>query len=134
MSLGPRTVVGLLVALNLSAGGVAAVALDRSFVRASDAPRPKHAEHFFDHLKRELGLDEQQTERVRAILDARRPECRRIIQESADRLDAFRHETDLELAKVLRPDQVARLAEVRRQRDAEARANTERARGDDARK
>jgi hypothetical protein len=118
MSLGPRATIALLVIVNLLAGGVGAVAIDRSLFPA-DAPRPCQKGQFFALLRRELALDDEQTEKVRAILDARRPECQRIMTESRDRIDAFHAETDAELAKVLRPDQVARLAQIRRQRDRE---------------
>jgi hypothetical protein len=120
MSLGPRTTIGLLVVVNLLVGGVGAVAIDRTFFR-TEVPRPHQKGQFFALLRRELGLDDQQTEKVRAILDARRPDCQRIMSESRERIDAFHAETDAELAKVLRPDQVARLAEIRRQRDRERR-------------
>ncbi len=125
MSFGPRTTVALLVAVNLLAGATGGVAIDRAFFR-SDTAAPAHQKgRFFEMLKKELGLDEQQTEKVHAILDAYRPECQRIIAESRKRIDAqadaelvrLHAEEDAELAKVLRPEQVARLAEIRRERD-----------------
>ena len=130
MSFGPRTTVALLVAVNLLAGATGGVAIDRAFFRsdaspASDAPPVHQKGRFFEMLKKELGLDEQQTDRVHAILDAYRPECQRIIAESRKRIDVqadaelvrLHAEEDAELAKVLRPEQVARLAEIRRERD-----------------
>jgi hypothetical protein len=125
MSFGPKTTVALLVAVNLLAGATGGVAIDRAFFRA-DTSAPAHQKgRFFEMLKKDLQLDDQQTEKVRAILDAYRPECQRILAESKKRIDMqadvelakLHAEEDAELAKVLRPEQVTRLAEIRRERD-----------------
>lgn len=64
-------------------------------------------------LRRELRLTPDQTEKVRAILAAKRPAFRALRRENAERMAALREEVDAEIAPLLDDAQKARQAEFR---------------------
>jgi Spy/CpxP family protein refolding chaperone len=117
MTIGPRTLVVLLSVANLTAGGLVGIAVGSGVAQARANTRPEHV-RLFDAMKKDLGLSDEQAAKVHAILEARKPECQRLREESRHALDAFRKGTDDEFRKVLTKEQMDKLAELRRQRAA----------------
>ena len=61
-----------------------------------------------------LGLDQQQRERVNAILEEGRGEVRRLRMESRPKIEAMEAQTQGRIREVLNPDQLKRYEEFRR--------------------
>ncbi|HZU99054.1 MAG TPA: Spy/CpxP family protein refolding chaperone, partial [Planctomycetota bacterium] len=102
---------------NLTAGGLVGIAVGSGITQARAGTRPEHVK-LSDAMKKDLNLTDEQVEKVHAILEARRPECQRLREESRHALEAFRKGTDEEFRKVLTKEQMEKLAELRRQRAA----------------
>lgn len=67
-----------------------------------------------ERLDRELGLDDKQKTAVAAIFDSKRADVDKVKADSFARLEAIRRSADAEMAKVLTPQQAAKLAEMHR--------------------
>ncbi|HZU99854.1 MAG TPA: periplasmic heavy metal sensor [Planctomycetota bacterium] len=100
----------LTCALNFAAGVGIGVSVDR---RCGPHHGPKDGGPH-GGMSRSLGLDADQEPVVRAILDKHRPEFDAVRAEEAAKLAAVRDATDAELKTVLRPEQYARLLEMRK--------------------
>ena len=97
--------------LGAAAGSWGQRAMMRRFLRRG--PDPKR---MVEHLTRALSLDEGQRSAVASIVESRRAEFDGVRKDTVARLEALRASTDAEIEKVLRPDQAAKFAELRKRR------------------
>ena len=118
MTIRPRTLVLMLSLANLTAGGLVGIAIGSGITQARAGTTPAPHVRFSEVMKKELNLTEDQVEKVHAILEARRPACQRLREESRHALEVFRKGTDDEFRSVLSAEQMEKLAELRRQRAA----------------
>lgn len=84
-------------------------------------PRPGAPRHGADGLPPPLaglGLSPEQERGVRAILEARRPELEKAIEEAFPRVRAVQDSIDREIAALLTPEQAARFEAQRNRRSA----------------
>lgn len=110
--LGPRLTIALLCATHLVIGLALGLAL--GWRTASDRPRlPPPGE-----MEARLGLDADQSAKVRAIFERHRPDFDRLRVEHRAQLKAVRDQVDSEFQQVLRPDQFEKLVELRRELEA----------------
>lgn len=82
------------------------------------APGDKR-EAFFEQLRRDLNLTEEQAAQIRQILDQTRDEFRRLRAEVRPRYDAIRQNADARIRAVLTPEQRARFDAIVAQKEAE---------------
>ncbi|MBI3563906.1 MAG: hypothetical protein HY079_01765 [Elusimicrobia bacterium] len=109
---GKTAVVFLLgLVLGAAAGSWGQRAMMRRFLHRG--PDPKR---MVERLSRALSLDDAQKTAVAGILDSRRGDFEAVKKDTFSRLEALRASADAEIEKVLRPDQAARFAELRRRR------------------
>jgi Spy/CpxP family protein refolding chaperone len=132
--MGPRTLVGVLCAANLVAGIGLGVTFDQVVLhphvvaphgrghRDGERRGPGGHGRELERLTQRLDLDAAQAEQVKAILDARRPLFAQAMKEVEPKLRSLRDETDAKIRAVLRPDQAARLDELRREWEQADRA------------
>ena len=136
----PKALVASLCVVNLTVGLAAGVAVDRALLPCHDRqevrsakPGDRHGgkrgkrgkrgrrgmkermERRLQHLTERLELDAEQVPRVRAVFEARRPKFMAVFSEVRPRLEALERETHAELSALLRPEQQAKLEEMRRQ-------------------
>lgn len=147
--MGPRGLAGLVIVLTFLVGGLAGAVADRAVVRpawsASHRPeggspgsrhdragRERGRERFVQQLTRELNLRPDQVTRIDAITRVREEKMSAIWSEVRPRIRALIDETRSEIDRVLTPEQLARLKELRRQREARERADTMGPRADTA--
>ncbi|MFA6030477.1 MAG: hypothetical protein WC969_11535 [Elusimicrobiota bacterium] len=83
--------------------------------------RPPEPGRMIDHLSRELKLDAEQQEAVRAVFEARRGQAEKMRRDNEARFEVIRVEVRAELAKVLRPEQLARFDELAARRERRMR-------------
>lgn len=101
-------------ALGAVAGGGAVYAYTRSDYAqlANDDSGELRERRRFAALKRELGLDDVQADKVREVLQRYRPERRQLLRATFERcgqpLEAQKTHIDAEIRALLRPDQHAR--------------------------
>ncbi len=76
------------------------------------------AEHFFESMKRDLALSEQQATEIRAILDQTRGEYRALRAEVRPRYDALRRNARVRIRSLLTPEQQQRFDTRVAERDA----------------
>ncbi|MFH3579684.1 hypothetical protein WAH98_22235, partial [Acinetobacter baumannii] len=76
-------------------------------------------EAFFEQLRRDLNLTEEQAAQIRQILDQTRDEFRRLRAEVRPRYDAIRQNADARIRAVLTPEQRARFDAIVAQKEAE---------------
>lgn len=105
----PLFILGLLLGAALGSWGHRAAV--RCFMRPPEPGR------MIEHLSRELKLDPSQKEAVRAVFEARRGQAEAMRKEHEARFEAMRVEVRAELAKVLRPEQLARFDELAARRE-----------------
>jgi Spy/CpxP family protein refolding chaperone len=77
---------------------------------------PDHRRVMLDRLTRELGLDEKQREAVSAVTESRMADVDKLKAETFSRLEAIRASADEEMAKILTPEQAAKLKAMHRSR------------------
>jgi len=114
--MGPRILIALACTASLATGLGLGVALDRALAERRRAALDHEAKpaRAASYLERRLDLDAAQTDRVRAILEARWPKFEEIMNDVRPRLRALHVEMDAEIRALLRPEQAAKLEELRR--------------------
>lgn len=108
-----RTILALVVAVNLATGALVGVALDRTVLSAShggDHP-PRGGP---EQISKALDLTPDQDVKVRAIMDRHRKAFESARSAERARMAAVRDEIDGEIKAVVTPAQFERLLEVRR--------------------
>jgi hypothetical protein len=115
--MGPKTLLSLACAACLVTGAALGITIDRGLLgRSLPAVAQKKREPYaVAYLADRLELDAAQLEKVRAILEAYRPRVTEITKDVRPKLKALHEEIDAELRPILRPEQVAELAAVRRE-------------------
>ncbi|GBC81311.1 hypothetical protein HRbin10_00419 [bacterium HR10] len=117
-----------LTVLGVFALGVALGALAMEFYqqsvrgRSSAGPPPRGEsarERHLQYLVKELGLTQEQTERVRRILDETRQEFLQLRNEMRPRFEEIRRRSRERLRAVLTPEQQAKFDELMRRMDEE---------------
>lgn len=141
--MGPKGMAVLVIALTFLVGGLAGAVADRAVLRPawSAAHRPaggeprsgsrrdregreRGRERFVQQLTRELNLRPDQVARIDAITRTREQKMSAIWAEVRPRIRTLIDETRSEIDRVLTPEQLAKLKELRRQREARERADT----------
>lgn len=115
--MGPKTLLALACGACLCAGAGFGILLDRLVLlpalRGADAAR--HESHAVTRLAERLDLDPAQLERVKAIFDACRPRYLEAMKDVRPRLRALHEEMDAQIRPLLRPEQIGKLEEYRRE-------------------
>lgn len=113
---------GLIVLATFLAGAGAGAGLYASFARPHGPPLavgPTHGPMAgMPYVFRELGLDDAQTQKARALFDAHRAELEKVATDTFPRVRAIQDKMDEELRGILTPEQVKKLEEHRKQRPA----------------
>jgi hypothetical protein len=104
---------------SLTAGAALGVAGDRVLTARARAETRSWRESAVARLESRLALDKDQVVKVRAIFDAQHPRFVEIMREVQPELRALHDRTDAEIRKVLRPEQAAKLDELRREWEKE---------------
>jgi Spy/CpxP family protein refolding chaperone len=84
------------------------------FRRALHAGPEDHRRRMLERLNRDLALDEKQKTAVAAIMDSKKADIDKVKADAFDRLEAIRKSADAEMAKVLTPEQAAKLEAMHR--------------------
>jgi Spy/CpxP family protein refolding chaperone len=114
----------LVLALTLVVGALAGVALDRHVLlprRFHGGPlheagrRPPRDREFRNRFARELGLTDEQRQRIDSIMDRQGRELRAVRQTVQPQLDSIIARTRRQLDSVLTPEQRKKAEEIRRQ-------------------
>jgi Spy/CpxP family protein refolding chaperone len=110
-----RLIAALVLFLVAVAGGLTAVALDRTLLRHGPPHGgpgfgppfgpPPHEREFRDRMSRELGLSADQQQRVDSLMDRQISEIRRLRAEVQPRLDSVVLQTRREIEEILTPEQ-----------------------------
>jgi Spy/CpxP family protein refolding chaperone len=104
-------------------GCVTGVSLDSVYrLRANnESPQPsrkKGKEEVFEHMQRDLNLNEQQATQIRAILEQTRDEYRQLRTEVRPRYDAVRQNARTRIRSLLTPEQQQKFDAKIAERDA----------------
>jgi Spy/CpxP family protein refolding chaperone len=106
-----RLIAALVLFIVAVAGGLTAVALDRTLLRhgrphgGPPFGPPPHEREFRDRMSREIGLSSDQQRRVDSLMDRQISEIRRLRAEVQPRLDSVVAETRREIEAILTPEQ-----------------------------
>ena len=108
-------------------GCVTGAALDSAYrLRASGHRRQSHRQQgrddFFKSLQKNLDLDAQQTEQIRAVIDETRDGYRQLQTEVAPRYDALRLSGRARIRALLTPEQQQKFDQMTAERDARRQA------------
>ena len=102
--------------LGLALGAAAGSWGQRAVFRRRVHKDPNHGRMMLDRMSRELGLDEKQREAVTLVMDSRMTDIDKLKAETFGRLEAIRESADAEMAKILTPEQAAKLKAMHRAR------------------
>jgi Spy/CpxP family protein refolding chaperone len=102
--------------LGLALGAVAGSWGQRAVIRRRMQGDPNHQRMMLDKLSRELSLDEKQKAAISAVMDSKKTDIDRLKTETFARLESIRTSADAEMAKVLTPEQAAKLESMHRAR------------------
>ena len=123
----PRLKVWLVLLGVFVLGGVTGAALDGAYrLQASSERQEKHGHGrdkaaYFEDLRRDLNLNDQQAAQVRAILEETRNEFRQLRAEARPRYDALKQKARERIRAVLTPEQQQRFDAKVAERDARRR-------------
>ena len=100
--------------LGLALGAAAGSWGQRAHYRRQMQGGANHQRKMLDKLSRDLGLDEKQKVEVSAIMDSKRTDIDKLKAETFARLETIRKSADADMAKVLTPEQAAKLEAMHR--------------------
>lgn len=117
-----RIVLWLVILVVFVLGGVTGASLNTLYrarvLARGDMRGPRNPDQMLEKMRGDLGLNDQQSQQIRAILDDTRNQYRSLRTEVRPRYDTIRQQARVRIRAVLSPDQQKRFDAIVAERDA----------------